>query len=108
MGLQSKLDSHSAQLFGPWVGLAFLSGLLLPLSEAPSGAEDRRKWAWSSQAAVLEGTEWSRWVMGVKGSQGAGTVGDLDVRRIKMRQHGGHGTLLQYSCLENPMDGGAW
>ena len=21
---------------------------------------------------------------------------------------GGHGNLLQYSCLENPMDGGAW
>ena len=21
---------------------------------------------------------------------------------------GGHGNLFQYSCLENPMDGGAW
>ena len=21
---------------------------------------------------------------------------------------GGHGNLLQYSCLENPVDGGAW
>ena len=21
---------------------------------------------------------------------------------------GGHGNPLQYSCLENPMDGGAW
>ena len=21
---------------------------------------------------------------------------------------GGHGSQLQYSCLENPMDGGAW
>ena len=21
---------------------------------------------------------------------------------------GGHGSPLQYSCLENPMDGGAW
>ena len=21
---------------------------------------------------------------------------------------GGHGNLLQYSCVENPMDGGAW
>ena len=21
---------------------------------------------------------------------------------------GGHGNLLQYSCLENPMDGGTW
>ena len=25
------------------------------------------------------------------------------------RSHGGgHGNPLQYSCLENPMDGGAW
>ena len=31
--------------------------------------------------------------------------------RIKWCQHHwqeGNGTLLQYSCLENPMDGGAW
>ena len=25
-----------------------------------------------------------------------------------MRTGEGHGTPLQYSCLENPMDGGAW
>ena len=24
------------------------------------------------------------------------------------RSPGGHGNLFQYSCLENPMDGGAW
>ena len=24
------------------------------------------------------------------------------------RSPGGHGNLLQYSCLENPMDRGAW
>ena len=24
------------------------------------------------------------------------------------RSPGGHGNSLQYSCLENPMDGGAW
>ena len=26
--------------------------------------------------------------------------------RVSIRE--GNGTLLQYSCLENPMDGGAW
>jgi len=36
-----------------------------------------------------------------------------DAKRTKMANpthtHGeGNGTLLQYSCLENPMDGGAW
>ena len=29
--------------------------------------------------------------------------------RTSRASHGeGNGTLLQYSCLENPMDGGAW
>ena len=29
---------------------------------------------------------------------------------IRVTEHGGegNGTPLQYSCLENPMDGGAW
>ena len=31
------------------------------------------------------------------------------VKRISKAKFGeGNGTLLQYSCLENPMDGGAW
>ena len=30
----------------------------------------------------------------------------LHFSRISARE--GDGTLLQYSCLENPMDGGAW
>ena len=28
--------------------------------------------------------------------------------RAKQRGGKGNGTPLQYSCLENPMDGGAW
>ena len=32
-----------------------------------------------------------------------------DIQRHKGRGSGeGNGTPLQYSCLENPMDGGAW
>ena len=27
---------------------------------------------------------------------------------LYMLSREGNGTLLQYSCLENPMDGGAW
>ena len=30
---------------------------------------------------------------------------ELDVNRVSLE---GNGTPLQYSCLENPMDGGAW
>ena len=39
----------------------------------------------------------------------AGTAGDLDSIPGLGRSPGrGNGNLLQYSCLENPMDRGAW
>ena len=30
------------------------------------------------------------------------------ISNLEMIYGEGNGTLLQYSCLENPMDGGAW
>ena len=33
-------------------------------------------------------------------------MGPFYVGRVTLRE--GNGTPLQYSCLENPMDGGAW
>jgi len=39
----------------------------------------------------------------------AGELGDVDFSPGSGRSHGeGHGNPLQYSCLENPMDRGAW
>ena len=39
-------------------------------------------------------------------------VGDIrdtgSVPESRRSPGGGHGKLLQYFCLENPMDGGAW
>ena len=32
----------------------------------------------------------------------------VDLHRYKLSNGEGNGTPLQYSCLENPMDGGAW
>jgi len=32
----------------------------------------------------------------------------IERERERERERGGDGTPLQYSCLENPMDGGAW
>ena len=39
----------------------------------------------------------------------AGNVRDVgSVPGLGRSSGGGHGKPLQYSCLENPMDGGAW
>ena len=35
-------------------------------------------------------------------------VGDLKLRASALGNREGNGTPLQYRCLENPMDGGAW
>ena len=46
---------------------------------------------------------------GSDGKESACNVGDLGlVRGLGRSPGGGHGNLLQYSCLENPMDRGAW
>ena len=39
----------------------------------------------------------------------AGDTGDVDwILRSRRCPGGGHGNSLQYSCLENPMNRGAW
>ena len=39
----------------------------------------------------------------------AGDVGDIgSIPGLERSPGGGHGNPLQYSCLENPMDRGAW
>ena len=43
------------------------------------------------------------------GKESAYNVGDLGLIPASGRSSGeGNGNPLQYSCLENPMDGGAW
>ena len=37
-----------------------------------------------------------------------GTIKDRNCMGLTEAAGEGNGTLLQYSCLENPMDGGAW
>ena len=46
---------------------------------------------------------------GSDGKESACNAGDLGLIPGLGRSPGGeHGNLLQYSCLENPMEGGAW
>ena len=42
-------------------------------------------------------------------SADAGDTGDVSsIPRSGISPGGGHGNPLQYSCLKNPVDGGAW
>ena len=54
--------------------------------------------------------EASQVVLGVKNPPAdAGNIRDLSsVPGLGKSPGGGHGSLIQYSCLENPMDRGAW
>ena len=36
------------------------------------------------------------------------TKSSVKLQLYSVTSGGGNGTSLQYSCLENPMDGGAW
>ena len=46
---------------------------------------------------------------GSDGKESACSVGDLSsISALGISPGGGHGNLFQYSCLENPMDRGAW
>ena len=47
--------------------------------------------------------------MGSDGKESAYNAGDLAlIPGLGRSPGGGHGNPLQYSCLENPMDTGAW
>ena len=49
------------------------------------------------------------WLSGKESACNAGATGDTGLIPESGRYHGeGHGNPLQYSCLENPMDRGAW
>ena len=47
--------------------------------------------------------------MGKESACNAGDAGDVgSIPALGRSPGGGHGSPLQYSCLENPMDRGAW
>ena len=50
-----------------------------------------------------------QWLSGKKSTCGTGSTGDMgSIPGSGQSPGGGHGNPLQYSCLENPMDRGAW
>ena len=56
---------------------------------------------------VIKGLPW--WLSGKESACDAEDAGDpRSIPGWERSPRGGHGNLLQYSCLENPMDRGAW
>ena len=54
-----------------------------------------------------KGLPW--WLSDKESTSNAGDTGDVDsILELENSSGGGHGTPLPYSCLENPMDRGAW
>ena len=50
-----------------------------------------------------------RWPSSKESACNPGVAGDTgSIPGLRTSPGGGHGNLLQYSCLENPMDRGAW
>ena len=68
----------------------------------------RGLWGWVSSISLfvnsINGLPW--WVMGKETACNAGVAGSI--HGSGRYPGGGHGNPLQYSCLENPMDRGAW
>ena len=81
--LNSELCGHSKMVFKLWLGIQYFTGSIhFPF-------------------VVYLG--------GLEGKASACNAGDLGSIPESGRSPGeGNGTPLQYSCLENPMDGGAW
>ena len=60
-----------------------------------------------TQVLVIFGLPW--WLSSKESTCNVETSGDKSsIPGLGRSPGGGHGNLLQYSCLENPMDRGAW
>ena len=81
---------------------------------------DGRAW-WAAVYRVAQSRTWLKWLSsssslgflgfpcGSAGKESTCNAGDLgSIPELVRSTGGGQGNLLQYSCLENPMDRGAW
>ena len=76
-------------------------GSVLEVSMSPSG-EEGQLWAWNRIVAFLVDLGW------IKHFGNDTWLSSVMVLSSIRGKGEGNGTPLQYSCLETPMDGGAW
>ena len=102
--LEKEMATHSSVLAWRIPGTGEPGGLL-------SMGSHRVGHDWSDLAAAAEGEAWGfpggAGVKELVSNAGYVTDGGL-IPRLGRSPGGEHGNPLQYSCLENPMDRGAW
>ena len=76
-------------------------------SKTPPGSRCGRLWGTEAAATAVNKLHWPGIFSCEPGSPTV-PVGCWFVSGLEMTGWEGNGTPLQYSCLENPMDGGAW
>ena len=75
--------------------------------DARHGCELRRQFCANWWRGAGSGLPW--WLSGEESTCSAEVAGDLGlIPGLGRSPGGGNGSPPQYSCLENPMDGGAW
>ena len=79
-----------------------------------------RSWWWTWRPGVLQSMRWQRFghywatelnwdsLSGASGKDPPARAGDIKWSRVWKVPGGGQGNSLEYSCLENPLDWGAW
>ena len=77
---------------------------------AISGVTQSRTWLkWIGSSSISNHIGLPLWLTGKESACNAGATGDVGlIPGLGRSPGGGHGNMLQYSCLENPMDRGAW
>ena len=63
----------------------------------------------NSQTQIISSLGLPWWLNGKEFACNSGTAGNVgSIPGLRRSPGGGHGNPFQYSCLENPMDRGAW
>ena len=78
----------------------------MSLNKLREMVKDRKAWRAAVHGVAKSWTRLSKWTAA---AARAGEGRDLGlIPRLGRSPEGRHGNPLQYSCLENPMDGGVW
>ena len=101
----------SKVVHGCWVGgiIPLLFETVFLISEGSSQQHSCSGLFFTKELSIWSCSWWELPTSWLSGKESACSAGDLgSIPRLGRSPGGGHGNLLQYSCLENPRNGGTW